>query len=32
MPQLGQSMLVCVTEKTALSDIDKLADALAEIL
>lgn len=32
MPQLGQSMLVCVTEKTALGDIDKLADALAEIL
>ena len=32
MPQLGQSMLVCVTEKTALSDIGKLADALAEIL
>ena len=32
MPQLGQSMLVCVTENTALSDIDKLADALAEIL
>ena len=32
MPQLGQSMLVCVTEKTALSDIDKLADAIAEIL
>ena len=32
MPQLGQSMLLCVTEKTALSDIDKLADALAEIL
>lgn len=32
MPQLGQSMLVCVTEKNALSDIDKLADALAEIL
>ena len=32
MPQLDQSMLVCVTEKTALSDIDKLADALAEIL
>lgn len=32
MPQLGQSMLVCVTEKTALSDIDKLVDALAEIL
>lgn len=32
MPQFGQSMLVCVIEKTALSDIDKLADALAEIL
>lgn len=32
MPQLGQCMLVCVTEKTSLRDIDKLADALAEIL
>jgi len=32
MPELGQSMLVCVTEKTELSDIDALADALAKIL
>ena len=32
MPQLGQSMLVCVTEKTELSDIDALADALARAL
>lgn len=32
MPQLGQSMLVCVTEKTSLRDIDKFADALAVIL
>ena len=27
LPQLGQSMLVCVTEKTELSDIDALCDA-----
>lgn len=32
MPQLGQSMLVCVTEKTRLADIDMLADALREML
>ena len=32
LPQLGQSMLVCVTEKTELSDIDALAGALAGIL
>lgn len=32
LPELGQSMLVCVTEKTELSDIDTLADALNEIL
>lgn len=32
MPQLGQSMLVCVTEKTELSDIDALANALNSIL
>ncbi len=32
MPKLGQSMLVCVTEKTGLSDIDALAEALNEIL
>lgn len=32
LPQLGQSMLVCVTEKTELSDIDALADALARAL
>lgn len=32
LPQLGQSMLVCVTEKTELSDIDALASALAGVL
>ncbi|HWP51490.1 MAG TPA: aminomethyl-transferring glycine dehydrogenase subunit GcvPA [Clostridia bacterium] len=32
MPQLGQSMLVCVTEKTELSDIDALENALKNIL
>lgn len=32
MPELGQSMLVCVTEKTELSDIDDLTYALAKIL
>ncbi len=32
LPELGQSMLVCVTEKTELSDIDALAAALEEIL
>lgn len=32
LPELGQSMLVCVTEKTELSDIDALADALKKIL
>ena len=32
LPQLGQSMLVCVTEKTELSDIDALTDALARVL
>ena len=31
-PQLGQSLLVCVTEKTELADIDTLATALEEIL
>ncbi|MGE4277043.1 MAG: aminomethyl-transferring glycine dehydrogenase subunit GcvPA [Lawsonibacter sp.] len=32
MPELGQSMLVCVTEKTELADIDALAHALKDIL
>ena len=32
LPELGQSMLVCVTEKTELSDIDALAAALEKIL
>lgn len=32
MPQLGQSMLVCVTEKTELAEIDALASALAGIV
>ncbi|QNL43996.1 aminomethyl-transferring glycine dehydrogenase subunit GcvPA [Oscillibacter hominis] len=32
MPEQGQSMLVCVTEKTELSDIDALVDALKNIL
>jgi len=32
LPELGQSMLLCVTEKTELSDIDALADALKKIL
>lgn len=32
LPRLGQSMLVCVTEKTALSDIDALVAALGQIL
>lgn len=32
MPRLGQSMLVCVTEKTELADIDALAAALQSVL
>ena len=32
MPELGQSMLVCVTEKTTVGDIDALAAALKQIL
>ncbi len=32
MPSMGQSMLVCVTEKTDFSDIDTLAEALKKIL
>lgn len=32
MPELGQAMLVCVTEKTELEDIDTLAEALGAIL
>lgn len=32
MPELGQAMLVCVTEKTRIADIDALAAALQEIL
>ena len=32
MPGQGQAMLVCVTEKTELSDIDALVDALKNIL
>lgn len=32
MPGLGPSMLVCVTEKTGFSDIDRLAKAMEEIL
>lgn len=32
MPRLGQSMLICVTEKTEISEIDALAEALKEIL
>ena len=31
-PQLGKSLLVCVTEKTEFADIDTLAAALEEIL
>ena len=31
-PKLGQSMLICVTEKTEFTDIDALAEALADIL
>ena len=31
-PSLGQSMLVCVTEKTEAADIDRLAEVLAEII
>lgn len=31
-PELGQAMLVCVTEKTQFSDIDALAKALENIL
>ena len=32
MSDLGQSMLVCVTEKTELADIDTLVDALKAIV
>jgi len=32
MPKLGQSMLLCVTEKTKISEIDTLAEALKQIL
>lgn len=32
MPQMGQSMLVCVTEKTEFSEIDALADSIKDIL
>jgi len=31
-PELGQSALYCVTEKTSKNDIDRLAEALSEIL
>lgn len=32
MPSMGQSMLVCVTEKTELSEIDAFVEALKKIL
>lgn len=32
MPSMGQSMLVCVTEKTELSEIDTFVEALKKIL
>jgi glycine dehydrogenase subunit 1 len=32
MPELGQAMLICVTEKTQITDIDALMAALKEIL
>ncbi|MFR6281517.1 MAG: aminomethyl-transferring glycine dehydrogenase subunit GcvPA [Lacrimispora saccharolytica] len=31
-PEFGQSMLICVTEKTEFEEIDRLAQALTEIL